>query len=641
MKHLRYFPLMGISLLCAGLQTSCIDNDYDLDNTDYTLGIETNLTLPTCSTGDIYLRNFMDLEEDGVIQYVWDEQLQDSIFCVRETGSANVDPIRIDKITIPRPTLSQIETTINLNDMFNPSNTRKKIKVTIENPIFGNQEIDVADQNFIYDFQEGDAIKYAMSNASAENISADVVSIENVGFEQAVEVTLSIQLNGFPPYIPLMHLDDLKLSYPTDLNISKCVFNGKECPIKNGTIILSEGKGGAIEISKGLTLVLIIEGIETGKAFVFDAINHRVDLSGDFTLNGAFRVESSEFDTTELNKKINSLTFDDVQAFLGGNWNGLIPASIGVKGEAEFDKDIVIKTFTGDVTHDVGSIAPIKLDDLPDFLNDDEVVLDLANPILLFTATHDLPSTALTNITLKSSTYDTPVKTADISIEYGTNKYYIADETTNALPENYTGATPVPFNQDEGGSIRNLIKKIPEQIDISVAPVKLHAQDLDITQSYNVDIDYEVFAPFTFGPEFNLVYSDTENGWAKDLDDMEDLNAGQLELKGKADSDLPADCILTLIPIDKNGKEITALEVNSVTVNGNAKDTPIDLTIKAAQGYSLNDVLTGKNGVNQLDGVKYTARLKGANGQTMKKNASIRLHGMQVTIKGTLSYDAN
>ena len=73
MKHLHYFRLLGLCILCGGIQTSCVDNDYDLDNTDYTLGIETNITLPSCSTGDIYLRSFMDLEEDGVIQYVWDE----------------------------------------------------------------------------------------------------------------------------------------------------------------------------------------------------------------------------------------------------------------------------------------------------------------------------------------------------------------------------------------------------------------------------------------------------------------------------------------------------------------------------------------------------------------------------------------
>lgn len=54
MKHSHYFWLLGLCLLCGGMQISCVDNDYDLDETDYTLGVETNITLPTCSTGEIF-----------------------------------------------------------------------------------------------------------------------------------------------------------------------------------------------------------------------------------------------------------------------------------------------------------------------------------------------------------------------------------------------------------------------------------------------------------------------------------------------------------------------------------------------------------------------------------------------------------
>ena len=636
MKHLHYFRLLGLCFLCGGIQTSCVDNDYDLDNTDYTLGIETNITLPSCSTDSIYLRSFMDLEEDGVIQYVWDEQLRDSIFCVRETGSANIDPIRINEIKIAKPQLSPIETEIYLRDIVNlHEQTTNKVKIQIQNPLL-DEEIEVdLDTAFVYDLKEGDA-KYSIKNASADRISADVVSIEYVGIGD-VDVTLAIQLTGFPSYIPKMHLDNMSLSYPADLNITNCKFNGNDCKIDNGTIIISGEKGEALNISDGVQLKLTINGLQIGDSFKFYADEHRVELNGDFILNGSFRIEASEFNTKELLEKIKSLTLKDVLAFRAGNWNSLIPVTLGVKGNAEFDKDIVIKTFTGEVTHNVGSIAPIKLDDLPDFLNDDEVVLDLDNPVLLFTAEHDIPSSVFTSIELKSNTCETPVKTEKVTLDEGENKYYIADKTPNALPENYKDAKPVGFT----GSVPALIQKIPERIDIDVEPVKLHAQELDITRSYKVDIDYEVFAPLTFGENFKLVYSDTEQGWAKDLDDLEDLNAEKLELKGKIDCDLPAEFELTLIPLDANGKKIDALEVNSVKANGNAKNQEFQFTIKAAKGHSLNDVLAGKNGVKQLDGIKYSARLSGIKGETLKKDASIRLHSMNVSVKGILSYDAN
>ena len=76
---------------------------------------------------------------DNLRMNVWDEQLRDSIFCVRETGSADIDPIRINEIKIAKPQLSQIETVISLRDMVNIQKQRKnKIKVTIKNPLLGN-----------------------------------------------------------------------------------------------------------------------------------------------------------------------------------------------------------------------------------------------------------------------------------------------------------------------------------------------------------------------------------------------------------------------------------------------------------------------------------------------------------------------
>ena len=643
MKHFRHLPFVGFSLLCAGLHTSCIDNSYDLDETDYTLGIETDITLPACSTGDIYLRSFMDLEEDGIIQYVWDEELQDSIFCVRKSGEADIDPIRINEIKIAKPQLSPIETEISLRDIVGLQEQKKnKVKVTIKNPLLGNDiEVNVNDTAFIYDLKEGDA-KYSIKNAGADHISTDIISIEKVGIDM-VEVTLSIQLNGFPNYIPYMHLDNMSLSYPVDLNVTNCEFNGEECKVDNGKIILSGDKGDPIKISDGVKLKLAINGLQTGECFTFDPQTHHVELNGEFTLNGSFRIETSEFDEAELSKKINSLTAKDIQEFLSGNWNSLIPMTLGVVGTADFNKDVVIKTFTGQVTHSVGSIAPIKLDNLPDFLTDEDAVLDLYNPVLLLSVNNYIPSTIQTGFELKSNTCDTPVKTEEIDIDYGYNFYYIADKETNTFPASFfpDGMGIEVQRVEFTGSVPNLIKKIPEQVEINVSPVGLYAQELDITKEYDVDINYEVFAPFTFGDEFMMVYSDTEQGWAKDLGEMDKLNAERLELNGKIDSDLPATLVLTLIPLDKNGNKIDALEVNDVEIEGNKTNQNFTLIIKAAKGHSLNDVLAGKNGVNQLDGIKYSAVITGENQKTLKKDANIRLHGINVSVKGTISYDAN
>ena len=59
---------------------------------------------------------------------------------------------------------------------------------------------------------------------------------------------------------------------------------------------------------------------------------------------------------------------------------------------------------SGKVKRTVDNPDPIKLDDMPDFLNDDDVVLDLDNPAIFLTIQNQLPGVAETKLTMKATT---------------------------------------------------------------------------------------------------------------------------------------------------------------------------------------------------------------------------------------------
>ena len=318
---------------------------------------------------------------------------------------------------------------------------------------------------------------------------------------------------------------------------------------------------------------------------------------------------------------------------------GIVPDAINVKGGGQFYSDIHITSVTGRVEHEVGDIDPLKLDDLPDFLGDDDVVLDLANPLLFVTVENGLPATANTLLSLSATVggVQTERATSSISVKPGHNLFMLADHDTNVRPAKYADATFIPV-KDLGG----IIRKIPEQVNITVAPVTVEAEHFPIPGTFPIDVDYEVWAPLSFGPDFRLVYQGTERGWSEDLGDLEDVDFECIEMVGQIDSDLPAAIHLSVEPLDCELRPLAYVEAIAVDVPSGAKNHPFTIAFRAKAGHTLNDVLTGSNGSEQLDGVRYKAVVDDpAADATLRAGAKVRLHDVHITIKGGITIDAN
>ncbi len=638
----------GIVLGGSMLVTSCIDESYDLDNVDMTIGTNVDLTLPVSSTGSIFLKNIMDLKEDGVVQLVWDESRGDSIYCVKQTGSANVPPIHIKKISIRQPELADIDATLNLDTSpkeMSKAPGKRPVKIMIPIPGLGEQEFELPDTSYNYTLKDHEA-DYTLEATKAQNISSDVVSITHIDCEPA-KFSMRLKVSGFPDFIENIRAKNLALTIPGGFEFTDVYFmDQKITNIQDSVIHLSDEVGAKILLSEDVDLELTFVGMQEGKHFKFDGATHSASIDGTFALTGTFELNTEDINSEKLTNAVMGLTEQERQEVMQTrSIAGLLPTSVNFHGHAEFDNDIVVSTFSGDVLHSVGRIDPIKLNDLPDFLNDDDVVLDLDNPLIFISATNGVTADAYTKITLTSiynNGLPSVIKSTEQLMFSGNGKrtvYYLADHETNAIPAEYAGAK---FSRIE--DMGELIRKIPEKINVEVEPISMHAENVDIRRDYDVSVDYDVYAPIAFGENFQLVYRDTENGWSEDLGDLEDLtNAdGTIELNAKIESNLETQLSLTLIPLDRNGNRIPELEVNSVTVPAKAKGKSINLTIKTKNGHKLSDVLNGVNGVQQLDGITYEARLDKADEDAMLTASNkIRLYDAKITLKAKIAYDAN
>lgn len=637
--------LLLIGTFCFGLgMSSCIDNSYDLDDIDTTLGIQTDLTLPTSSVDGIKLKNIMNLEEDGVVQLVPnpDSPDEDSMYVVRQSGNANVDPIKIDEIRITQPTINDIDSKIYLYGLAPSSTPKHKIgKHNIHINIDGFP-IDIQDATYSYTIKPEDNANQSLEGAEANGISADVVSIERIKFGE-VKINLTINTD-FPEYFPYMHLDNLALTLPEELHITSCKLGSTDAKeITPGHIVITDTEDGS-RPTRGITLELAIDELKTGKNFIFDGENHTAILGGIIEVGGTFRVETEELDIQKLEQFIknagNNITIDPLNPQLDLDKIGLIPEYITLNGKTTFSNDLVITNVTGTFQHAIENIDPLSLSDLPEFLMDNEeegreVVLDLDNPMIFLSIDNSLPADINTSLTLKSDTdNDTPRTTGPLTIKGNTlNEYYLAERPENKfLPKDHKDAE---YKEVEG--LSNLIKRIPKQITVEVATVTLKATDLDITKEYPIDIAYDVYAPLMFGKDFKLVYTDTDKGWNLG-DDYDYLDAGCISLKANISSTLPASMTLSLDLLNVQGNKIDIVEDNSIHCDANAKKSLIEIKIKAKPGHSLKEIFAP--GANQMDGIRYKAKLDNPEvGQPLQDNAEIRIDDIQLSLQGLVTIE--
>lgn len=652
MKKKSFLPMALIAVV-GFTATSCIDENYDLSDIDMTLGIQGDISLPFCSTGDVILRNIMNLEEDGVVQFIDDPAGGDRIYTVRQSGKTVIPPIRIDDIRFESPTITSFSTVIGLEFDRKESPKPQRISVVVtedgEKKTYG---VDIKDYAYIYPVGEKDDAYFSFDDVRATGISNDLVALEEVKLKENTIVAEIKDINfGQADFFHYVHMDDAILTFPKDMHLTgvNMIYNGKSHPVPfdktNGIITLFKGKGEAIDTSRPIKVEISFDGVTIGNDFSFatGADGGELSFDGGFRLFTSLRVESTEVDEKMLQATVDRMDPAVLLAMLDPQTQrikldmfdaGLIPEEVSVNGDGDFDNDLVVASVTGTVRRDVDNPDPIMLDELPDFLDDPEVVLDLSNPAIFLNVRNTLPGMATTALKLTGTQTR---QTEEFEIVEGENRFELSDHYSTLRPEGYDDAAWLRV-EDLGG----LVRQLPEKIEVEVMPVTLRTDNMPVPSSFDVSLEYEIFAPLSCGPDFKLVYQDTERGWASDLEDLDNVDAGYIEVHALADNDLPASLTLEVIPVDEYGHAVEALEPICLSLPASVSDSPLEMKVIPREGFTLNDIINGKNGAQRLDGVRYRAVIdEPVEDALLRETAKIKLHHIKATLKGGVTIDAN
>jgi hypothetical protein len=309
----------------------------------------------------------------------------------------------------------------------------------------------------------------------------------------------------------------------------------------------------------------------------------------------------------------------------------------------------------------------VALDGLPDFLQDDEVILSLADPrINLYINNKEIELPIDINISMQGKTKEEEGKALRTTAEVETPK-----PTPIKIYQNITSDEPEPIklsnvnipnfselfilqkdkDKNRGGVPDSIILNISVIIDKDPNPI--HAkQTIDLRgdeeeNKYKVEMDsYEIDMPLSFGGDFAIVFKDTIDGWN---DNLKDSDIKGISLKLDIDNAIPLALSIGGYAIGKDigigkdrkidGIEITSkdlIKAGKVDATGEPESVP-------TTGIKISIKGSGEK-MKKMDGVvlTFTARTSSdVEEEPLKSSQFLKINNIGATINGGVSVDLN
>lgn len=584
--------LLLASLLVGGfLVTGCTNSDYDFNEIDATMGFGGDgLELPASSTMDIPLKDVLDLEENGSVKLDEDGNY---LFQLTGSGSSEANP-KIEPIRLEGRSY-------NANIPISLSASAKATRsLTASSGI-----PEVKEKMFEY-----------------HGVDKSVKSLTKANMKP-VTMKLTLGFSGISSVIS--KIKKATLTLPGYLSLNRVVGDGNGMPIPTSSRI------DIADISTSRDMVLTI----TSNELLFSEQDAYGTLSiaedGKIDMDGYF-----------------GLKIDDFELKTGTSSTANMSIAAKVKVE-----DIELTSATGifDPEVNFGTLGEVDVTGVPDFLSDDNVVADLANPQILLTINNEMNVAATVKATVtatKSGHTTATVQLPEMYIE----KNSVSPTTQICICREKTAGLTAQYGEKNVYAVSNLstlINKIPDHVSIGNVEARADQSQeatVEFGKPYHITPGYKVYAPLAFGKDAVIEYSDQFDGWNDDIDDLELSENTYVRLTADAISKVPAALILEATPLGVGGADISNLidvnikkgEVSASTDGETAVTSPLEVEIREKV----------KGGLKQLDGLSYKVQGKAThNGTTVEgitlnaNKHTLKLNNIKVKLVGKIIGDFN
>ena len=577
----RPFIATALLLTSLGVTTSCIDNSYDLNkDIDMTVNVGgEHLAIPVGYTEQITLDKIIELDEGDDLQLV--------------NGEYHL--LKSDKIDETNTSVKMV--TVNASS--NPINS---IKVINDRTYPQPEDVTVEDIE-----SEGSV------NTEAHGIDEAVIEIGSLTANTPAKLTLSFEINKTSSIsYSDVTIDKMTITFPDFIKFEEgqSGLNGQVLTISNKTLS-----------SSTYTIDLYISKYVFGEKYgdgnkvkeengdrIIKIENQKITVKTDVTVHQARGTGSLSITPTAI---LAAMTVSEV--------NGTIKPDMDVKP------------------------TEVELTNLPDFLQDEEVKLDITNPVFSFKANNPL------NEEIEMDGIMTGYKNGKVTIKIGSgnggvpiklkpsgNKQQTISIVRNEKTVVETGATKVIVP-----NLNDIIETIPDRISVELKPA-VKTDDyytVNLGQDYVLNSEYNIDIPLSFGSGLKIVYEETIDDFDLDLEDV-DIKKAIISIT--ADNTIPLKMEIkneNVSALDVNGNKITDI---NVTVEGTITESKDGKSIATSQ-LNINLVSTKEGAISKLDGLffKVTAVPGQATDVQLLSSQWMQLKDMKLKIPNGIKVDLN
>ena len=210
----------------------------------------------------------------------------------------------------------------------------------------------------------------------------------------------------------------------------------------------------------------------------------------------------------------------------------------------------------------------IELNDLPDFLKDEETRLDISNPVILLRANNPLETPVEVDAVLTPMKDNAQIDGKEVKVGSGNGKTPVvlaSGENVIALSRTGESSLEGVTANVKVEDMNNLLETIPDDIEVDLKPVVRYEEyyTAELGIAYEMPSSYEVDVPLSFEQGLNIVYNDSIQDLNKDLNDLDKVGLKNVKVILSVDNAIPLKLQLKAENVqikDVYGNELSAVK---------------------------------------------------------------------------------